>query len=48
MSSGFNLLDSTLHLAIKYLTLYLGQAEISRNNFQLLGVTCLLIASKIE
>lgn len=40
----------TLHIAVAYLDkyLYLTKADINRSQFQLLGITCLFLASKFE
>jgi len=40
--------DQTIHLAINYLDRFLSQAEVERGQLQLLGSTCLFIASKYQ
>lgn len=46
--SSFNLQQRTLHLAYRFLDSYLVQKETSRAELQLVGITCLWIASKYE
>ena len=49
VSEVYKLHRETLYLAIDYLDRYLGSTEkLPRNKLQLIGVTCLFIASKIE
>lgn len=44
----FKLVPETLYLTINLIDRYLERAEVSRPKLQLVGVTCLLIASKYE
>jgi Cyclin, N-terminal domain len=44
----FKLVPETLYLTINLIDRYLNLAEVSRPKLQLVGVTCLLIASKYE
>jgi hypothetical protein len=44
----FNLLPETLFIAVNLIDRYCQNNHIQRSNFQLVGVTCLLIASKYE
>ncbi|KAM3131758.1 cell division [Paramecium bursaria] len=44
----FKLKPETLFLTINILDRYLGIKQVTKNEFQLLGVTCLLIASKMD
>ena len=44
----FNLATETNYLAITIMDKYLQDNEIPRDQLQLLGITCLLIASKVE
>ena len=44
----FNLATETNYLAITIMDRYLQENHIPRDQLQLLGITCLLIASKIE
>jgi hypothetical protein len=46
--SSFSLSQRTLHLAYKYLDSYLCLKEASRSDLQLIGITCLWMASKYE
>jgi len=45
---NFKLLPETLFIAIKLIDKYTEREQVSRKEFQLLGVTCLLIAAKYE
>ena len=45
---NFKLLPETLFIAIKLIDKYTEHEQVVRKNFQLLGVTCLLIAAKYE
>ena len=45
---SFGLKEETLHLAIIYLDEYQKRQMICRDDYQLVGVTCLWIASKYE
>jgi G2/mitotic-specific cyclin-B, other len=44
----FKLVPETLYLTINLIDRYLERKEVSRPKLQLVGVTCLLIASKYE
>lgn len=44
----FRVVSDTLFLAISFLDRYLSQVPTVRSNLQLVGITCLLIASKYE
>jgi G2/mitotic-specific cyclin-B, other len=44
----FKLLPETLFLAINLIDRYCERAQVMRQNFQLVGVTAMLIASKYE
>lgn len=48
MHRKFKLVDETLYLTINLIDRFLKVDVIERKNFQLLGVTCMLIASKYE
>jgi hypothetical protein len=45
---SFELKEQTLHLALAYLNQYSALVEISKHDYQLVGITCLWIASKYE
>lgn len=45
---SFELKEQTLYLALNYLSDYSAQKEISKEEYQLVGITCLWIASKYE
>ena len=45
---SFELKEQTLHLALSYLSDYSGLCQISKEEYQLVGITCLWIASKYE
>ena len=45
---SFELKEQTFHLALAYLNLYASRETISKEDYQLVGVTCLWIASKYE
>ncbi len=45
---SFELKEQTLFLAFAYLNQYAGVHEITKHEYQLVGVTCLWIASKYE
>jgi cyclin B len=45
---SFELCDQTLHLALKYLNIFSSKYEIGKQEYQLVGITCLWIASKYE
>ncbi|KRX01875.1 Cyclin-like protein [Pseudocohnilembus persalinus] len=44
----FKLVDECLFMAINLIDRYLEKTKISRDKFQLLGITCLFISSKVE
>ncbi|KAJ1685045.1 hypothetical protein LUZ63_016435 [Rhynchospora breviuscula] len=48
VAEEYRLVPDTLHLTINYIDRYLSGNEISRQRLQLLGVACMLIASKYE
>eukprot|EP00670_Eutreptiella_braarudii_P029785 CAMPEP_0174383858 /NCGR_PEP_ID=MMETSP0811_2-20130205/125524_1 /TAXON_ID=73025 ORGANISM="Eutreptiella gymnastica-like, Strain CCMP1594" /NCGR_SAMPLE_ID=MMETSP0811_2 /ASSEMBLY_ACC=CAM_ASM_000667 /LENGTH=175 /DNA_ID=CAMNT_0015537619 /DNA_START=26 /DNA_END=550 /DNA_ORIENTATION=- len=48
VTEEFNLKIDTLCLAVNYVDRYLSCVHVQRNRLQLVGVTCMLIASKIE
>lgn len=49
VSLKFNIMDETLFAAVWYLDKYLGNGpQIKKQNFQLIGISCLMIASKFE
>ncbi|XP_071713512.1 cyclin-A1-4-like [Rutidosis leptorrhynchoides] len=48
VGGSLKLSKDTLYLAIYYMDLYLSGTVLGRNKFQLLGATCLMIASKYE
>lgn len=45
---SFKLGEQTLALAVRYLDEFMGRQQISKRELQLLGATCLWIASKFE
>ena len=45
---SFGLKEETLHLAILYLDEFQKSRHISKEDYQLVGITCLWIASKYE
>ena len=47
-SMKFKLKEETLFLGINYLDRFLSKRQILRQDFQLLGITCLFIAAKYE
>jgi hypothetical protein len=46
VSLSFELKDQTLYLALAYLNQYSSLVEISKHDYQLVGIACLWIASK--
>lgn len=48
VAEDFSLQMETFHLSIHYLNNYLSKRIIKGHYFQLLGITCLFIASKYE
>lgn len=45
---SFELKEQTLYLALAYLNFYSSTADITKHDYQLVGITCLWIASKYE
>ena len=45
---SFDLKQQTLYLALIYLNEYASQHEITKHEYQLVGISCLWIASKYE
>jgi hypothetical protein len=45
---SFELKEQTLHLALAYLNQYSSTQDITKHDYQLVGITCLWIASKYE
>jgi hypothetical protein len=43
---SFELKEQTLYLALSYLNAYCSRQEVSKSDYQLVGITCLWIASK--
>lgn len=48
VTEEYRLVSDTLYLAMAYLDRFLSSHSVSRNKLQLLGVTCMLIASYIH
>lgn len=48
VAEDFKLATETLYLAVCYMDRFLSRRTILRDEFQLLGVTCLMIAAKYE
>ncbi|KAL1801949.1 hypothetical protein ACET3Z_030596 [Daucus carota] len=48
VADEYKLISDTLYLAVSYIDRYLSSHALSRNKLQLLGVSCMLIASKHE
>ncbi|XP_065868768.1 cyclin-A2-4 [Euphorbia lathyris] len=48
VSEEYKLVPDTLYLTVYFIDRFLSQKYIERNRLQLLGITCLLIASKYE
>jgi len=48
VSEMYNLTDQTIFLCTNYIDRYVGMTVVPRNNLQLVGVTCLQIASKFQ
>ena len=44
----YQLREETLFLAVNYIDRYSGLAPINRADYQLIGVTCMMIAAKYE
>lgn len=45
---SFELKEQTLYLALGYLNVYSSTHDITKHDYQLVGITCLWIASKYE
>lgn len=48
VQENFELFHETLYLGVRLVDMYLSQREVTREFLQLVGATCLLIASKFE
>ncbi|CAK7330031.1 unnamed protein product [Dovyalis caffra] len=48
VAEEYRLVSDTLHLTVSYIDRFLSSQALSRNKLQLLGVSCMLIASKYE
>ena len=48
VQENFELFHETLYLGVKLVDIYLSRKEVLREYLQLVGATCLLIASKFE
>ncbi|TMW95870.1 hypothetical protein EJD97_008226 [Solanum chilense] len=48
VSEEYNLVPDTLYLAVHFIDLFLSKNYVERKNLQLLGITCMLVASKYE
>lgn len=48
VQENFELFHETLYLGVKLVDLYLARKEVKREYLQLVGATCMLIASKFE
>ncbi|KAG6761339.1 hypothetical protein POTOM_034554 [Populus tomentosa] len=48
VAEEYKLVSDTLYLTVSYIDRFLSSQALSRNNLQLLGVSCMLIASKYE
>ncbi|KAG6408963.1 hypothetical protein SASPL_131991 [Salvia splendens] len=48
VAEEYKLVSDTLYLAVNYIDRYLSAHKVSRNKLQLLGVSCMLVASKYE
>ena len=48
VQENFELFHETLYIAVKLADLYLSRREVKREYLQLVGATCMLIASKFE
>lgn len=47
VADEYKLISDTLYLAVSYIDRYLSSHALSRNKLQLLGVSCMLIASYV-
>ena len=48
VAEEYRLVPETLHLAVNYIDHFLSYVPVARSKLQLVGVTCMLIASKYE
>lgn len=48
VQENFELFHETLYLGVKLVDIYLSRKQVAREFLQLVGATCLLIASKFE
>ena len=48
VQENFELFHETLYLSVKLVDIYLSRKEVVREYLQLVGATCLLVASKFE
>ena len=48
VAEEYRLVPETLHLAVNYIDRFLSYVPVARSKLQLVGVTCMLIASKYE
>ena len=48
VAEEYRLVPETLHLAINYVDRFLSVVPVARSQLQLVGVTCMLVASKYE
>ncbi|GFP88604.1 putative cyclin-a3-1 [Phtheirospermum japonicum] len=48
VADDYNLVSDTLYLTVNYIDRYLSAHKLVRNKLQLLGVSCMLVASKYE
>ena len=48
VQENLQLFHETLYIAVKLTDLYLSRREVKREYLQLVGATCMLIASKFE
>ncbi len=48
VAEEYQLMSETLHLAVTLMDRFLSKTAVQRNRLQLVGVTCMLLASKYE
>lgn len=48
VAQEYKLVQETLHLSVRMIDRFLSVAAVQRNKLQLVGVTCMFIASKFE
>ena len=48
VAEEYRLVPDTLYLAVNYIDRFLAHVPVNRSKLQLVGVTCMLIASKYE